>query len=89
MNQIYCSPFQRILILYIHVSSCVHRAALVAYIDAIKLFKILKCYLLLVERIFADGLRTADGVEVLSGHQTAAEEQSDCKQQLEHLDDSW
>jgi len=38
--------------------------------------------------MFSDGLWTADGVEVLSGHQTAAEEQSDYKQQLEHLDDS-
>jgi len=53
-----------------------------------KQFKILKYYLLLVERIFSDGLRTADGVEVLSGHQTAAEEQSDYTQRIEHLDDS-
>lgn len=51
-------------------------------------FKILKCYLLLVERVLSDGLWTADGVEVLSRHQTAAEEQCDYKQRLEHLDDS-
>ena len=43
---------------------------------------------MLVERVFSDGLRTADGVEVLSGHQTAAEEQSDYKQRREHLDES-
>jgi hypothetical protein len=42
---------------------------------------------LLVERILSDGLRTADGLEVLSRHQTTAEEQIDYKQRLEYLDD--
>ena len=65
-----------------------NRASQVTYIYAIKQIKILECYLLLVERVFSDGLRTADRVEVLSGHQTAAEEQSDYKQRREHLDES-
>jgi len=44
--------------------------------------------ILLVERIFSDGLRTADGVEMLSIHLTATDEQSDYKQRLQHFDDS-
>jgi hypothetical protein len=59
-----------------------------ANVDAKKQFKILNCYLVLVERVLSDRSRTVPGVEVLSGHQTAAEDQSNNKQRLEHLDDS-
>jgi hypothetical protein len=59
-----------------------------AYVEAKKQFKVLKCYLLLVKRVLSDRSRTVAGVEVLSGHQTAAQDQSGNKQRLEHLDDS-